>query len=31
MLDQTADKFVEGMEGSGTKVLVPDVGEAVEL
>jgi len=31
LLDQTADKFVEGMEGSGTRVLVPDVGKAVEV
>lgn len=26
IIDQTADKFVEGMKGSGTKVVVPDIG-----
>ena len=31
LLDQTPDKFIEGMEGSGTKVLVPAVGKAVEV
>ena len=31
LLDQTANKFVEGMEWSGTKVLVPAVGKAVEV
>jgi len=31
MLDQSADKFVEGMQGSGTKVLTPKIGEAVTL
>jgi L-ascorbate metabolism protein UlaG (beta-lactamase superfamily) len=31
LLDQTADKFADGMEGSGTKVLIPDVGTAVQL
>jgi len=31
MLDQTAEKFVEGMEGSGTTVLVPDVGKAFDV
>ncbi|MCX7305335.1 MAG: metal-dependent hydrolase [Hyphomicrobiales bacterium] len=31
MLDQSADKFVEGMQESGTTVLVPDVGKPVEL
>jgi L-ascorbate metabolism protein UlaG (beta-lactamase superfamily) len=31
LLDQTPDKFVEGMEGSGVKVLVPEIGKAVEL
>ena len=31
LLDQTPDKFVEGMEGSGTKVVVPELGKAVEL
>lgn len=31
LLDQSADKFVAGMEGSGTKVLLPDVGTAIEV
>ncbi len=31
MLDQTPDKFVQGMEGSGVKVLVPELGTAVEV
>jgi len=31
MLDQTAEKFVEGLDGSDTKVVVPNVGEAVIL
>lgn len=31
LLDQTAEKFVEGMEGSQTRVLMPKIGEAVEL
>ena len=31
MIDQTADKFVAGMEGSTTKVLTPKVGETVEV
>ncbi|MBX3598476.1 MAG: metal-dependent hydrolase [Rhizobiaceae bacterium] len=31
ILDQTPDKFVSGMEGSGTKVIVPHVGEAVTV
>ena len=31
LLDQTPDKFVSGMEGSDTKVLVPEIGDAVEL
>ena len=31
MIDQTADKFVAGMEGSATKVLTPKVGETVEV
>ena len=26
LLDQTPDKFVEGMEGSGAKVVVPEIG-----
>jgi L-ascorbate metabolism protein UlaG (beta-lactamase superfamily) len=28
IIDQTADKFVEGMQGTSTKVIVPKVGEA---
>ena len=31
LLDQTPDKFVEGMEGSGAKVVVPEIGKAVEV
>ena len=31
IIDQTPDKFVEGMEGSGTKVVVPELGKAVEV
>jgi L-ascorbate metabolism protein UlaG (beta-lactamase superfamily) len=31
IIDQTADKFVEGMEGSGAKVLTPAIGEAFEV
>lgn len=31
LLDQSADKFVEGLEGSGTRVLVPKIGEAFTL
>jgi L-ascorbate metabolism protein UlaG (beta-lactamase superfamily) len=31
LLDQDAEKFVEGMKGSGTKVIVPELGKAVEL
>lgn len=31
MLDQTPDKFVEGMKGSGTKVLTPQPGEMVVI
>ena len=31
MVDQSADKFISGMEGSGTKVVVPTVGKAVDL
>ena len=31
IIDQTADKFVEGMRGSSTKVIVPKVGEAFEV
>lgn len=31
ILEQTADKFIVGMEGSGVRVVVPDVGETVTL
>ena len=31
LLDQTPDKFVEGMEGSGAVVVAPEVGKAVEV
>ncbi len=31
MLDQSAEKFIAGMEGSDTKVLTPKVGEAIEV
>ncbi len=31
MIDQSADKFVAGMEGSGTKVALPRVGDAISL
>lgn len=31
IIDQTADKFVQGMEGSGAKVIVPRPGEAFEV
>jgi L-ascorbate metabolism protein UlaG (beta-lactamase superfamily) len=31
MLDQSADKFVAGMEGASTKVLLPKVGEPFTL
>ena len=31
IIDQTPDKFVEGMKGTATKVLVPRVGEATTL
>ncbi len=31
MLDQSPDKFVEGMQGSGVKVIVPETGKAVEF
>ena len=31
IIDQTPDKFVEGMKGTATKVLVPKVGEATPL
>lgn len=31
LLDQTAEKFVAGMEGSGTKVLLPKIGESIAV
>ena len=31
LLDQDADKFVQGMEGSGTEVRIPEIGKAFEL
>lgn len=31
LLDQAADKFVDGMQGSGVDVLLPTIGEAVSL
>jgi L-ascorbate metabolism protein UlaG (beta-lactamase superfamily) len=31
LLDATADKFIDAMKGAGTKVLVPERGEAVSL
>ena len=31
IIDQTADKFVEGMKGSGTEVVVPEVGKPFEV
>lgn len=31
VLDQTPDKFVEGLDGSATKVIVPKLGETIEL
>jgi L-ascorbate metabolism protein UlaG (beta-lactamase superfamily) len=31
IIDQTADKFVKGMEGSGVKVLTPEPGGMVSL
>ena len=31
LLDQTPDKFIEGMEGSGVKVVVPELGKAVDI
>jgi L-ascorbate metabolism protein UlaG (beta-lactamase superfamily) len=30
MIDQTADKFVAGLEGSGVRVALPKIGEAFE-
>ncbi|MBO6716641.1 MAG: metal-dependent hydrolase [Rhizobiaceae bacterium] len=31
IIDQSADKFVEGMEGSGTKVLTPKLGDTLTV
>jgi L-ascorbate metabolism protein UlaG (beta-lactamase superfamily) len=31
ILEQTPDKFIEGMQGSGTKVVTPKIGEAVTI
>jgi L-ascorbate metabolism protein UlaG (beta-lactamase superfamily) len=31
IIDQTAEKFVAGMEGSGVKVLTPESGGVVSL
>jgi len=31
LLDQTPEKFVTGLEGSGVKVLTPQIGETVEV
>lgn len=31
LLDQTADKFIAGMEGSGVDVVLPELGKAIEL
>jgi L-ascorbate metabolism protein UlaG (beta-lactamase superfamily) len=31
MVDQSADKFIAGMEGSGTRVLTPALGTSVDL
>ncbi|KQZ16739.1 hydrolase [Mesorhizobium sp. Root552] len=31
MIDQTADKFVAGMEGSGVKIALPKIGQAIEI
>jgi L-ascorbate metabolism protein UlaG (beta-lactamase superfamily) len=31
IIDQTADKFVAGLEGSGTKALVPEIGKPFEI
>jgi L-ascorbate metabolism protein UlaG (beta-lactamase superfamily) len=30
-VDQSADKFVAGMEGSGVEILLPEKGRAVEV
>jgi L-ascorbate metabolism protein UlaG (beta-lactamase superfamily) len=31
IIDKNADKFVDGMNGAPGKVLVPKIGEAVEI
>jgi L-ascorbate metabolism protein UlaG (beta-lactamase superfamily) len=31
LLDQTADKFVEGLEGSGVKVALPGIGKQITI
>jgi L-ascorbate metabolism protein UlaG (beta-lactamase superfamily) len=31
IIDQTAEKFVQGLEGSGTKVLTPKPGDSVTV
>jgi len=31
LLDQTADRFIDGMDGSGTTVLSPKIGEVFEV
>ena len=31
IIDETADKFIEGMQGSGTEVVVARIGEAFEV
>ncbi|OQM73214.1 metal-dependent hydrolase [Manganibacter manganicus] len=31
IIDQSADKFIAGMEGSGVKVAVPKIGETLEI
>jgi L-ascorbate metabolism protein UlaG (beta-lactamase superfamily) len=31
IIDQSADKFVKGMEGAGTRVLTPKPGDTVTL
>lgn len=31
LLDQTADKFVEGLEGSGVKVALPEIGKQMTI
>lgn len=31
LLDQTPDKFVDGLDGSGIRVVIPGVGESVEV